>query len=675
MRNNIKYKYCYTLALSMIFTSLIAIPKTNAATAQSTTQKGYTLAFVDADMKRVVDAVLGSMLGVNYDVDPDLKGNITLRTATAVAADELVPLLERALAPLDAVIIKSGGNYRVLSRAKARTFSPIVSQSLSQGSVVGSGEQRDDFAPSTPGYASEAIELRHASAQSIVELASELLGDDIISSGSPGRNEVIISGSADERDAAKKLIKRFDVDSLAEMNFQIWKLEDVDAETLIDELDQIFKPPFDIIGSRVRLVPLPRLSSVLGIATNRSDLRRIEPWIKRLDNGGSGKRKLYNYSVQNGRARDIASSLQLVLGGSAADNTSAQETNIPVDVRGNEDDGGVSNDSGNDQPSVENVAAGIGGLRIVPSDQNNSLLIYANGEEYGFIKEALEKLDQPVAQVLIEATLAEVTLTDDLSFGVNFQRLGGSGSADITVTNSNTEGPIPASTFPGSSISIIGNSVTAVLNTIQSKTDVRVLSAPKLLMLNNETATLQVGDQVPVVTQQAQAVDTAGAPIVNNVELRDTGVILQVTPRVNDSGIITLDITQEVSDVVTTTTSGINSPTIQQRRLTSTVATKSGQIIALGGLIRDSQTRIKSGIPLLSQIPIIGGLFGQKTEEASRTELIILITPTVIRSPDEVKNAVDALIDGLDLTRPLIDEAQANEVGPIIESNRTDDSG
>lgn len=661
-----KIKFGAILALSSYLILPVIIPQPAAALQ---TQRGYNLTFIDADLKRVIDAVLGNMLKANYDIDPELKGNITLKTTNPVTEDELIPLLERALAPLDAVIIESKGNYRILSRVKARSLSPISSQSTSQSTAVGTGEQRSDFSPSTPGYASEAIELRYASAQSIVDLAEELLGENIISTGSAGRNEIIISGTADERDAAKKLIRRFDVDSLAAMNFEIWKLEDVDAETLINELDQIFKPPFDIIGSRVRLVPLPRLNSVLGIATSRSDLNRIEPWIVRLDNGGSGKRKLYNYAIQNGRARDIAASLQLVLG-NGPPNNQPSDTGAPVDIRGAGVDGAVSNNTQLSPPSdnSSSITSGQSGLRIVPSDQNNSLLIYANGEEYGFIREALEKLDKPVAQVLIEATLAEVTLTDDLSFGVNFQTLGSSGNTDITVTNSNTTANLPASTFPGSSVSIIGSSVSAVLNTIQSKTDVRVLSAPKLLMLNNETATLQVGDQVPVVTQQAQAIDTAGAPIVNNIELRDTGVILQVTPRVNDSGVITLDITQEVSDVVTTTSSGINSPTIQQRRLTSTVATKSGQIIALGGLIRDSQSKTKSGIPLLSQIPIIGGIFGQTAEEASRTELIILITPTVIRSPDEVKDAVDALIDGLDLTRPLIDEAQSSQAAPKIQN-------
>ena len=673
MKNRKQKRLCIVMAtIALYSTSASSVH----AVAQSNTQQGYNLAFVDADVKRVVDAVLGSMLRATYDLDPDLKGNITLRTTSPVAASELIPLLERALAPLDAVIIRRGDDYRILSRQKARTLSPVTSQAVSPEF---SGQQRKDLEPSVPGFASEAIALRFASASSIVELATELLGKDIISIGSAGRNEVIVSGSAEERDAAKKLIARFDIDSLAAMNFQIWELEDVDAQTLVDELDEIFSPPFDIIGTRVRLVPLPRLGSVLGIAADNADLNRIEPWIKRLDNGGSGKRKLYSYTVQNGRARDIANSLQLVLGGTSTNQDDNQSIPPLVNVQSNEGIGGALNTPSNQDSISQNTfsngptstaASGNAALKIVPNDQNNSLLIYANGEEYGFIREALEKLDKPVSQVLIEATLAEVTLSDDLNLGINFQSQGNAGSAELTITNSATTGATPASVFPGSSISLVGTSANAVLNTLQTKTNVKVLSAPKLLMLNNETATLQVGDQVPIVTQQAQAVDTVGAPIVNSIELRDTGVILQVTPRVNDSGIIMLDISQEVSDVAATTTSGINSPTIQQRRLTTSVSTKSGQIIVLGGLIRDSLTRTRSGIPLLSQIPIIGGLFGNRVDRGSRTELIILITPTIIRSPDDVKDTVDALIDGLDLTRPLLDEAQASQVGARIEERR-----
>lgn len=660
-------KPCRTAALPFWAALLLATGSALASAAQPApdyeTRDGYNLAFVDADVKRVIDAVLGSMLELDYSVDPAVEGNITLRTSQAVPRESLLPLLESALRSVDAVIVAEGSTYRALPREAARGRAPL------------SSAPRSSSQPSVQGYATEIVGLRYGSAREIGRVLEQFLGKEVIASIDPTLNQIAISGSSQERAAARELIARFDVDTLANMNFELYRLENVDADTLITELGQIFKPPFDIIGTRVRIVPLGRLSSVMAIASDRADIARIEPWIRRLDVGGSGKRTLYSYVVQNGRARDLARSLQLVLGdggdsegGDFEPFDTGEESALPLIDEGEIPEPGEAIGPQTSLPGASTpvVAGGGSGPRIVPNDHNNSLLIYADGEEYEFIREALEKLDQPVPQVLIEATLAEVTLNNDLRFGVNFRALAGNDS----ITNSGTGSGVPAAIFPGYSVSVLDSSVRAVLNTLQSKTNIRVLSAPKLIVLNNQTATLQVGDQVPIVTQQAQSVSSPGAPIVNTIELRDTGVILKVTPRVNDSGTITLDIAQEVSDVAETTTSGINSPTIQQRRIASTVSTKSGQMIALGGLIRDRSSRAKSGIPLLSQIPVIGGLFGTHMNTGDRTELIILLTPTIIRSPDEVGEIVDALIDGLDSTQPLIDQAREGQVGARLPPQR-----
>jgi general secretion pathway protein D len=626
-------------------------PARGGAGVRYDTRNGYNLAFVDADVRRVVDAVLGSMLGLDYSIDPAVQGNVTLRTSQPVARESLLPLLETALRAVDAVIVVQGSSYRVLPRAEANGSAPLA--------PAGGSES----ASPVQGFATEVVTLRHGSPREIARLLEQFLGKEIVAGTDNGQNRVIIRGSGEERAAARQLIERFDVDTLADMNFELFRLDNVDADTILAELERIFAPPYDIIGSRVRIVPLGRLRSVLVIASDRADIGRIEPWIRRLDAGGSGKRKLYSYVVQNGRARDLASALQLVLGsgmGGAGGDEAPAMIPLPSAASGRaEPSEAIAPQSPLPGSSTPLVAAGGPGPRIVPNEPNNSLLIYANGEEYEFIREALDKLDQPVAQVLIEATLAEVTLGNDLRFGINFRAFDGNDS----ITNSGNSGGTPASVFPGFSLSVIGSTASAVLNTLQSKTNVRVLSAPKLIVLNNQTATLQVGDQVPIVTQQAQSVSSPGAPIVNTIELRDTGVILKVTPRVNDSGTITLDITQEVSDVSETTSSGINSPTIQQRRLATTVSTRTGQMIALGGLIRDRVTRSKSGIPLLSQIPVVGALFGTRVDTGARTELIILLTPTIIRSPDEVRGIVDALIDGLDATKPLLERARKGQVG------------
>lgn len=649
-----------------------ALAQGEAAKIQYDVRDGYNLAFVDADVRRVADAILGSMLGADYSVDPDVTGNITLRTTKPVAKESLVPLLEQALQTVDAVIVRQGGSYRIASRKQARSRAPIAS-------TVGAG------GVATGGYASEIVTLRYASANEMSKLLGQFLGEEVVSGSNDALNQIVITGTGAERQAARDIIGRFDVDVLANMAYQIYRLENVDPGSMVAELKKIFQPPYDILGTRIRAVPLPRLKSIMLIAADRADLARIEPWIQRLDVGISGKRKLYNYVVQNGRARDIAAALQQVLGGSAS--TAASDSISSESAVNDTQSAGtaVSNGSGTaggtggtpsssgSFPSFSQSAlpsptssfgagssGGVqGGIRIVPNEQINSLLIYADGEEYELVREALQSLDRPVAQVLIEATLAEVTLNNDLRYGVDFNTISG----NTSVTNVSNSAGTPASSFPGFSLSILGNSTQAILNALQSKTNVRVLSAPKLMVLNNQTATLQVGDQVPVITQQSQSVSAPGAPVVNSVDLRDTGVILKVTPRVNDSGTVTLDINQEVSDVAETTTSGINSPTIQQRRLSSTVATRSGQMVALGGLIRDRISRTRSGLPILSQIPVVGSVFGRTTDTGSKTELIILLTPTVVRSPDEAKGIAADLINSLDTARSLVDRAMERQIG------------
>ena len=269
-------------------------------------------------------------------------------------------------------------------------------------------------------------------------------------------------------------------------------------------------------------------------------------------------------------------------------------------------------------------------MTITSDDQNNAVIVFSAPREYSVIEDALRKLDIPPVQVLIEAAITEVSLNDNLRYGVQWQL--GSGGDRVSLTEGKTSSPTRI--FPGFSYLFTnGTDIKATLNALNEVTDINVVSAPKLMVLNNQTAVLQVGDEVPVVTASAVSTQTPDAPIVNSVEYRETGVILKVTPRVNGSGSVLLDISQEVSDVAETGTSTINSPTIQQRKIATTVVAQDGQTIALGGLIREVKTRGRDGVPLLSQIPVVGALFGNHTNTVKRTELLVLLTLRVVRSP------------------------------------------
>lgn len=451
-----------------------------------------------------------------------------------------------------------------------------------------------------------------------------------------------------------RTVENFDVDWLQGMTFAVYRLEQSRPEVIVAELRDIFQGPLDLFSNRVRLVPLDRAQSVLGMARNKADLELVGQWIARLDVSKSEDRRIFVYNVQNGSAKDLVSALRQVLTGETA--ASQSHAAPPTMTNGQA--------SRNPQPVelTPGTASAANIARLVAIEENNSVLFYGTDEEYRVIREALRQTDVLPRQVMIEAILAEVTLNDNLRYGVQWFF----DSGENTVTLSATDVGSVASQFPGFSYVYSGRAdARVVLNALQSKTEVRILSAPKLSVLNNQKATLQVGDQVPIVTQTSQSTDAAGAPLVSTIQMRDTGVILEVTPRVNDNGNVILDVMQEVSEVAQTTSSGIDSPTIQRRKIHSVVATRDGFTVALGGLIRENGGRGDSGVPILKDIPFLGHAFKNNTSDTRRTELVVLLVPHVMRNQSETQAVVDALVDGLEAASRVAEHARPLAPVPV----------
>ncbi|HEX9466319.1 MAG TPA: secretin N-terminal domain-containing protein, partial [Alphaproteobacteria bacterium] len=289
-------------------------------------------------------------------------------------------------------------------------------------------------------------------------------------------------------------------------------------------------------------------------------------------------------------------------------------------------------------------AGGAGGpasqrTQIVADEKNNALVIRSRPSEYRMIEGALKKLDILPQQILIEATVAEVTLNESLQYGLQwFFKQGG---AKTTLSTATTGALTQA--FPGFSAVFGSTSAQAVLNALSDITSVNVVSAPHLMVLDHQTAMLQVGDEVPIATQQAVSTITVGAPVVNSIQLVSTGVILRVTPRVNANGVATLEIEQEVSAATKTTTSNLDTPTIQQRRIRTVVAVGNGETLALGGLIQENKQRGRNGVPFFSEIPLLGALASNTTKSLQRTELLVLLTPTVVHDADDARAVTDEL--------------------------------
>lgn len=674
---------------------LTAVPKADdpAAAAQGN-GNGFQLNFVDTDISAVVGAVLGDGLNLPYVVDSQVKGTMTLQASRPLNRDEVLSALEAALRVQGAALVDVHGVYHVVPSKDA-------SRNITSLQASGHGGH---------GYGIYVVPLQYVSAAEMEKVLQPFAPDGGIVRVDEARNLLLLAGTGQEITTLLNVIKTFDVDWLAGMSFGLYPLEYVDAKTLAGELGEVFTNGKSPISGVVRLVPMTRLNALMVVTPQPKYLKDVEDWIHRLDLGSTTPgRRIYVYDVQNGKADDLASSLSRILSlsyDSGAVNRQSSGTYGSSGTSGlssfgssrqsmlgtgstglgNTMGSGIGGGAGNVAPltsgspmSGSTLLAGgsqpgSGGslenasLKIVPNADNNSLLIFASPSEFAVIDAALKQLDVLPIQVLIEASIAEVTLTDQLQFGLQWSYQSSHGPLVFSEASS---GRI-SQQFPGLSYLYSGSSgIQAVLNSIQTLTDVRVISAPKLVVLNNHDADLQVGDQVPITVQTSVSTTDANAPVVSSIQMQDTGVILHVTPRANKSGQIILDVDQEVSNVVATTTSNINSPTIQQRKISTTVAIHDGETVALGGLISDSRSKTRDGIPFLRQIPVLGNLFGSTNKQGTRTELIVLLTPRVIRSPvesEEVMSELETEFRGLRKDMPALirqpPEAPALQIGP-----------
>jgi general secretion pathway protein D len=291
---------------------------------------------------------------------------------------------------------------------------------------------------------------------------------------------------------------------------------------------------------------------------------------------------------------------------------------------------------------------------VIADTASHTLLVMASQSEARVIEQALAQLDAKPVQILIEATIVEVTLNKNLQYGVQYFLRGTkllNQDSSVGFNASSNLGTISgiAPGFNGVLGSIANPSI--ILSALDQVTDSKVLSSPQILVTDSHEAVLKVGTQTPLLTQQAVSTVTNTAPIVSSVDYHDTGVILRVLPRSNDFGMVSLDIAQEVSDVVPSAANPLT-PDIELRRIESSVTVQSGQTVMLGGLIAENNSVNKAGLPLLSQIPWLGGVFGQTSDNRSRTELIVFITPHVLQDGDEAKKLTEELMGRLTSMRP-----------------------
>jgi general secretion pathway protein D len=604
---------------------------TQHRTPQSRGEGAYSLNFDEADLGEVAKVILSDILGQNYVLSPKVAGKVTLQTTDPLSKEELIPTLEMLLRMNNAVLVKDASIYHIEPASEA-----LYSSSFAAPNTGG-----------RTGFQVRVIPVRNVAVQDIVDVIKPLVQEKTILNVDSTRNILIASGTPNELGRVMDMVSVFDVDVLKGQSFGLFPLAHVEPETIIKELEEIFrKEGKEGESNFFRFIPVERLNAVMAITHQAGYLKDIENWIFRLDRANTASGGGVNvYRVQNVNAEELAATLNEIFTGAAKKEKSAK-------VAPGEKAAELTNKAPEKQnvpktstPTGEAEVANVGEVRIISDVANNSVIVVATPQEYEVILPVIKQLDLLPLQVLIDATIVSVKLTDSLKYGIQWF-LDHGGSSISSGNGAATLGSIAtasAAAFTSGGLTAIYNSgiVNALLSAQANKGNVNIISSPSLMVLNNQEAKINVGDQVPIQTGTLGSVvgsgGTTGATtaIQSSIQYKDTGVTLEVTPRVNANGMVIMDIKQTVSSAVKTETGVNTSPTIQKKEIESSVAVQDSETIVLGGLIDNNNSNAIGGIPWLNELPWIGPLFGNTDRENIKNELVVLITPRVVKSKQD----------------------------------------
>jgi len=628
----------------------IAAPSKPKAYAQEDEQGDISLNFHNTDLHEVIKVVLGDILAVNYVIDPKATGTVSLQTSKPLTRENLLPMFESILQLNALALIDGPDGYRILPYKQAGyATTPRVGRRLG------------------PGFSIQVIPLSFISAKEMQKILTPIVDKQAFVRVDDKRNLLMLAGTSQELSNWLETIRLFDVDWLQGQSVGIFPLSNTNASDLIDELNLIIGAASDGISPElVKIQPLDRLNALMVITSQPHYLRRVKQWVERLDIAGAYPGKgLFVYKVKNRKASDLASVInKIFVSGSKSVKKAGKAAKLapgmkPVTLSSQADGKVVKSDSQTVavQGSIALPSDSVD-IRVVADEQKNAILVMASAEEYRIIESALERLDTLPLQVIIEVSIIDVILTDDLRYGVEwFFKNTIDGKAGKGELNFGAGVGVGATGFSYSLVDS-DNLVRAVLNALAEESKINVISSPSLMVLDNNTAEIQVGNQQPVLTGE----ESTDNGILEKIEFKDTGVKLKVTPSVNPGGLVTMEVSQEVTDV-----GEIDEATGQRsflkRQIDSTVAVKSGQTIVLGGLITENDTVSESGIPGLYKIPVLGNLFGSTTNTNTRNELLILLTPSVVEKPKDAEAILQGYRESMKNLQPewLSGEAETSK--------------
>jgi general secretion pathway protein D len=606
-----------------------------------------SLNFEQAPLSEVMHAIMGDILQLDYVVDRPVQGQVTLRTRTPIPRGELLEVLESLLKANNALLIKGSDGRYLVTGSQGSRLSPEISNPAS----------------SDAGFSTIIVPLRYISATNMAEILRPVAEERSFVLVDNSRNILMLAGTRDQLDGWLDIVTTFDVDQLQGMSVGMFPLENSNVEDVAEALSVML----DDGGQEdlVRIVPVKRLNSLLIVTPRSHYLDTLGVWIERLDSVPDSKfeKRIFVYPVQNTSARRISE----LLNGLYAD-----ELGVVTTMESGADGGGgvapgmsgvsigggssgISAGSNDDERDMGGKIMSFGAMsdsrgpsmmedvRVVADDDNNALMIYSTGKQFDMIKTALEQLDTVATQVIIEASILEVTLNDSLEYGLEWTFSNGLNSDNEgTGILSAVGGPLSAANGAGFSYTVANaaGNIKAVLNALAKESLLNVISTPSVMVLDNNTAFIHVGDQVPIISEQSTGLNVDDR-ITQSVTYKDTGVQLEVTPSVNAGGLVTMDIQQSVTDVGPQVEG--QQPTFLERSIMSRVSVRSGQSVVLGGLIRENASNAESGIPFLQDLPWVGSLFGSTKKGNRRTELLVIITPRALVSENDLREVSEEM--------------------------------
>lgn len=544
-----------------------------------------SLDYIDADIRQVVQDVVGDIMSMPVVIDPGVGGKMTLHTGRQVPVSEVPLLLDKALA--------------------------------THGYGLAAGDQgvRVGRLPDLVQSNIQVVPVRYVDPAEVIGVIRPSLEEGVLLTPAPGGGGIVVRGPPGSVSSVRELVRVFDTDAMLHKSFALYTLAQARAADVERELSLLFSQNGQERGP-VRFAALARLNGVLVVAEDPAVLKQARQAIVKLDSASEATANIHVRPLLYRRASETANVLAQTFGTEAS-------SAIPRPEPAKTFSGNLSFEPGTSASSLGLSAP----VRIQADSERNALVVLAAPRDYKIVEAVIRQLDVKPRQVLIQAIIAEVRLNDGLRYGVDYL-LSTRGLSAVPNGLSHV--------FPRTDVN-------RVLHGLQALGEVKVISAPRLLALDNQPGTIQVGDQVPVLVRSSQSPLSENSPIMSDVEMRDTGAILTVTPRIGAGGSITLELFQEVSTGNRNTLTTVQSPVISVRRLQSTVSTTSGDTIAIGGLMQDTANRAHSGVPVLKDIPLFGGLFRRTEYAKERTELLILLNPRVIEKDADASALTDEL--------------------------------